>query len=477
MYKNNSNNYQFILTDRMADEQPNAKRRKTSDAIGLSSEEHIGEDLSKTNVDLPRLITEKLYLDQSSADIQFLFEELDDDGMMLSENVPAHKLILSTGSQVFHAMFYGAIPEGNEVKIIDVGATAFKEFLQFFYIDNNITLSIENIAEVMYLIRKYGIERCMKQCVEFLIENLEIEHACLGYQLAIKLELDDLRYFCERKISASAEIVMKSESFLNCEWMVFNEIMQLDSLVCAEPRVFDAAVAWAKKSCEKKGLPSFDMQNLRDQLNGSLRFIHFKRITIEDFVSRAVDYCGLFTLPELVDILQMIVFVEYESTIFRTNPFSDAIFSWHNNRVVECSIANKLTERAWTIPIPYNTFPFSTDKHFLLGKIRLSAACSNFCLQLVRDSTEIIFDSRDSNINNSLFKYWSQYFKFTKPILIKPKNIYTFNIMLENPYDIFTMKTMRQEKLTFNKIEIEFGAGVSGVETNPIVDTFYINRL
>jgi hypothetical protein len=62
-------------------------------------------------------INRKLYLDDKTADICFLFETCDDGAI---ERIPAHKLILSTGSKVFERMFYGSIAVGNEVKIANM---------------------------------------------------------------------------------------------------------------------------------------------------------------------------------------------------------------------------------------------------------------------------------------------------------------------------------------------------------------------
>lgn len=293
---------------------------------------HIGEDVSAPNINLTVSINRNLYLDERTADLHFLFEMKDGE----VELVAAHKIIVSTGSKVFETMFYGSIPEGVEVKISNATVSAFKEFLQFFYLDK-VTLTPQNITEVINLVRQYGIERCMKQCIDFLKETLTNDDIFSGYQLAIQFDLLDLKHFCERKISGNAEEVLKSDGFLNCDGSLLHNILQLNSLVCEYIYLFDAIMSWAKKSCEKNSLDAGEMTNLRKQLNGSMYLIPFRRMKFEDFAARNAEYSGLFTASELTDIIQIIASKKYKSEMFTTKPLSYDIFTWDENRVLECS--------------------------------------------------------------------------------------------------------------------------------------------
>lgn len=457
----------------MTEEEPSAKRMKSTDANDDSNQPlNSDEDLSKSNAKLPNFICEKWYLDAKTADVRFKFEK--DDGEIVE--VHAHKLVLTTGSNVFRTMFYGSIPEGDEVKITDVTAAAFQEFLAFFYMEN-VTLTLENIEEVIYSIKKYGIERCLKNCVEFLIEKLENDNVCFGYRLAIKYGLDDLKYFCERMISANAKNVVETECFFNSEWEVFNEIMKQDSLVCEETQVFDVAMKWAEKSCEKKDLATDDMQNLRDQLKGSLYLIHFQRMKLEDFSPRHTKYSGLFTVPDLTDIIQMFASMEFKSQLFTSNPISTEIFAWDEDHILECSFSEKLLELCTeSANQPSFSYSFSSNKCFLFGQIHLaSLVCGGVRVQLIKGSNDVFNDyfkydaSNENFINGSLLK-------FTKPILIHHNCVYQIKITFPSSYNsYYYYRNMNSHKKIFNDIEIEFGVG------NPtfpfIIDAIYLNRL
>lgn len=197
--------------NKMNDEEPHTKIMK-SNYLNYHFEQakRIGEDLSyKPNAKLSDFYMEQFYLDNSTCNIHFNVEEQNGS----SESIPAHIEILTKTSHVFHTMFYGPLAEKENVKITDASIAGFKEFLQFFYMAN-VTLTMENIQIVIYLVKKYGIGRCMKKCIKFLKNNITLNNICLVYPIAIFFDLDDLKQFCERIICADAKQVIKSDNFL-----------------------------------------------------------------------------------------------------------------------------------------------------------------------------------------------------------------------------------------------------------------------
>lgn len=129
--------------------------------------------------------TKKLYLSNKMADIFFVFAAND-----VEIQIPAHKLILAGGSDVFEAMFYGELQETGDIKIIDASIDSFKEFLQFFYL-HQLNLTFENIGEVMHLAHKYLVLGCYSVCDEFL-KHLPVEDVCFTYELALLYQRNEL---------------------------------------------------------------------------------------------------------------------------------------------------------------------------------------------------------------------------------------------------------------------------------------------
>lgn len=122
-------------------------------------------------------VTAKLYLNDQFADVHFVFIV---DGK--TEKIPADKRRLACLSPVFEKMFYGSIKEGDEVKIVDASAEAFKEFLQFFYLDD-VTLTMRNIETIARLADKYDVLERISACANFLKNQLSINNMCWGLQV------------------------------------------------------------------------------------------------------------------------------------------------------------------------------------------------------------------------------------------------------------------------------------------------------
>lgn len=417
---------------------------------------HIGEDLSSPNIKLFVSINHKLYMDGNTADISFSFEA--EDGVI--ERVPAHKLILSTGSKVFEKMFHGPIREGSEVKIQNGTSSAFKEFLQFFYLDE-VTMTTENIAEVMNFVRQYGIERSMVQCIEFLKDTMTNNDVCSAYQLAVQFDLDDLKLFCERKISGNAEEVLQTDDFLNCDRTVLQSIMKMDSLMCEEKIVFQACMAWAKNLCEKNGLDAGEVKHLREQLGATLYSIHFQRMKFEEFASHNAEYEGLFNVSELTDIMQIIASKEFKSNLFTTKPVSYEIFTWDEKRIFECSLSDKL-RKTRQMNRKCESFNLSCNKPLLLNKIKFAkvnpSTAPNSYSGYLKVSIEIIqkTDIIGKTIQKSLFSRdihvsseEDVFVKLLKPLFIHPKRVFLIQLICSFE------KTF--ETLSFNSGTIKHG--------------------
>lgn len=142
-----------------------------------------------------------------NADIRFIFEDADD-----IVKLPAHKDILSASSPTFDAMFNGDLKEEGDVRIVDVSAAAFEEFLQFFY-GNQVHLTLTNISEVLYLIEKYDVAKFSSICGDFLKLNLTIDDILWGLDLAIKYHLSDLKEYCTNEIQRNHKKVFALFTF------------------------------------------------------------------------------------------------------------------------------------------------------------------------------------------------------------------------------------------------------------------------
>lgn len=120
------------------------------------------------------------YLQSEYSDVGFLFGEKD----AIVARVPAHKANLAGSSDVFRAIFYGDLKEPGDVHIQDSNDAAFMEFLQYFYL-SKVKLTKANVVSVLHLGEKYDIEKCVIDCIQFLMETLDNENVCDRFGLAI----------------------------------------------------------------------------------------------------------------------------------------------------------------------------------------------------------------------------------------------------------------------------------------------------
>lgn len=123
-------------------------------------------------------IMKRLFLDEATADVQFIFEITDDNQIAntIEKRIPAHKWILAAGSPVFDAMFNGHFIESKtgEAKIVDATPEEFTDFLRFFYF-GDVTNAAENVTALKYLAEKYDVPICLSVCEQFLAQKRILE--------------------------------------------------------------------------------------------------------------------------------------------------------------------------------------------------------------------------------------------------------------------------------------------------------------
>lgn len=252
---------------------------------------------------LSRHICEKLYLDSSMSDVNFIFETLTSDSI----KVPAHKFILACGSSVFNSMFYGHLKvESDDLPIIDASVDAFREFLQFFYMDE-IRLTPKNIIEVTKLCKRFELTDPIKACAISLRSTLTLDDMCWGYGIATSLEERNLIDFCEMKIKENITEIIESESFLQCDYKLLQRILELlSSNNFSADEIITASMKWAKAECGRNGKLRTP-KNLRTTLGDLFNRIPFERLTMEQFSKYIVTYKKIFTARELKIISKEII--------------------------------------------------------------------------------------------------------------------------------------------------------------------------
>ncbi|KAL3086505.1 hypothetical protein niasHT_033808 [Heterodera trifolii] len=150
--------------------------------------------------------------------------------------VPAHKLILKNASDVFEAMFRfdsqnakaDCASDNCPVEIPDVEASAFKVMLSFIYAGDLSGLNGDNAMAVLYAAKKYNIPDLILPSLQIPISKLR--NVFLAYAQARLFDLEDFAICCLSYIDKNADILIKSDEFLQIDQKLLCEILARDEL-------------------------------------------------------------------------------------------------------------------------------------------------------------------------------------------------------------------------------------------------------
>lgn len=267
--------------------------------------------------------------------------------------------VLAAASKVFKVMFYGELKEEGDIKVCNVTAAAFEEFLQFFYL-KEVILSMQHILEVSHLGHKYDIEKCFDVCVKFIKDEISADNVCIGLGFAILYDQNDLMKICEKKIIINTNAVFKSTSFLECDGKVLAHILNMRLLSCTEIDVFEGCMSWLKVKC---GQQTLTKEMIHTHLGELFHQIRFVSLTIEEFAILVQTYGLLFSSEEYQDIISTIVLSKSHANIFNGNRRQ---IQWNNDTVIKCDRTISDTSSTFCMR-NIETSIFSTNDPILLG--------------------------------------------------------------------------------------------------------------
>lgn len=135
-------------------------------------------------------------------------QELRDAVFVLgSQEIPAHKQIVSARSAVIEKMFVTDMEEreSGRVHIHDVEPNVFKKFLQFIYSGKLETENTDDLLKLLVAGDKYSVKSLVAVCVNKLLENLSVTNAVHILMTAHLVREDFLKIKC-------MEIIVKNKA-------------------------------------------------------------------------------------------------------------------------------------------------------------------------------------------------------------------------------------------------------------------------
>lgn len=418
---------------------------------------------------------ENLYLNTDQADVWFVIDDV---------RIPGHKLILSSASPWFKAMFSGSLPEQGDVNLSETATVAeFNEFLQFFYLFD-VQLTMENIEGVINLAKLSMVDEFFQKCEQFLMDRMTITTMCRGYQLAIFYDAKRLEHFCERAISINAMEIMKSESFLNASSETVHRILEMPTLLSNEASLFEACINWAQANLRNQNI-SNDADNLRHQLQNLLYQIRIESLTDQEFGEILHSNPNLFTKDEIQEMIFIRTRVkDFKPKLFKARPrLYQRDLDQCNMLTCNRFIGYEKGVEATTLKIKrIESTIFSSNRPVLLRGFLYGSrfgAIGIECIEKCDDTLALPLIERAQKITHELESCDGQMSKakFHLPIVCEPNRKYELRLKLQQPSGC--KRSLLQQAVEIDQgIMIQFFTADGEQDaTHNVIPTLFFNSL
>ena len=237
------------------------------------------------------------------SDVKFVIRKSESKSKRSKQVIPAHKFVLSIGSPVFEAMFYGKLAENRGfIELPDCEYESLLELFRYMYSDE-VNLSGNNVMGVLYLAKKYMVPSLADKCTDFLKDKLDPSNVFSILPTAQKYEEKSLVDRCWNVIENQTEVAVKSDAFETIERSLLEVVVLRDTLVIEEVELFKAVDLWATKQCEKHGLTADGKMKRRILGEQIIKAIRFPVMKQQEFAGVVHD-AKILTQDELITLLK-----------------------------------------------------------------------------------------------------------------------------------------------------------------------------
>ena len=287
------------------------------------------------------------------SDVKFVVRQ--SDGKSESKQViPAHKFVLSIGSPVFEAMFYGELAETRDaIELPDCEYESLLELFRYMYSDE-VNLSGSNVMGVLYLAKKYMLPSLADKCTEYLQNHLDPSNVFSILPSALKYEEKNLVDRCWKVIDEQTEAALKSDGFATIERPLLEQLVERETLEITEVELFKGVVEWATKESKKRDIVADGQEKRRILGERIVKAIRFPVMKEEEFVSVVID-SKILTYDEVGNVIKYLNSVQTpwvgfpvtkrsgrSSELIRCRRFNSVKFGWKNSRKTEQRIKFKV---------------------------------------------------------------------------------------------------------------------------------------
>ena len=230
-----------------------------------------------------------MFNNEHLSDVKFVVRGSDGGESESDRLITAHKFVLSIGSPVFEAMFYGELAETKDtIQLPDCGYESLLELFRYLYSDE-VNLSGSNVLRVLYLAKKYIVPSLADKCKDFLRDNLHPSNVFLILTTARQYEEKSLIDRCWKVVDTETEASLKSNGFEIIEKSLLEEVVSRESMGIREVELFKACNRWAIEKCRKEGLAADGERKRRILGEQVIKAIRFPAMTQKEFADVVLD--------------------------------------------------------------------------------------------------------------------------------------------------------------------------------------------
>ena len=243
-----------------------------------------------------------MFNNEHLSDVKFVVRGSDSESET-DRLIAAHKFVLSIGSPVFEAMFYGELAETKDtIELPDCDYESLLESFRYLYSDE-VNLSGSNVLGVLYLAKKYMVPSLADKCRDYLQGKLDPSNVFLILTTAQKYEEKSLIDRCWKVVDIETEASLKSDGFEIIEKSLLEEVVSRESMGIREVELFKACNRWAIEKCRKEGLVADGERKRRILGEQVIKAIRFPAMTQKEFADVVLD-TKILTPDEIITLFK-----------------------------------------------------------------------------------------------------------------------------------------------------------------------------
>ncbi|CAK9825378.1 BTB/POZ domain-containing protein 2 [Anthophora retusa] len=355
------------------------------------------------------------------------------------QRIPAHKLVLSSGSAVFDAMFNGTLATASsEIEVPDVEPAAFLAVLLFLYTDE-IQIDPETVMTTLYTAKKYAVSALEKHCVDYLKNNLTSDNAFLLLTQARLFDEPQLAAVCLDTIDRFTTKALNADGFTDIDIDTLKIVLERDTLRVTEAKIFQAVLRWSEAECIRRQLP-VTPENQRLVLGSAFSLVRFPLMSKEEFTAGPAQ-SRLLNYSDVLSLFSYFILNPKPVVGFQTMPR----FCMTGKEQTVCRFQH--TASRWGYSGTSDRIKFSVDRRiFLIGYGVYGSmhgpAIYEVLIELIHSASGKVIATNSTSFSSDGSKYtYRLMFKELAEIL--PNTIYTASATFKGPYSHYGTKGLK----------------------------------